>query len=915
MRRRFYKPLVTLAPGTRLGAYEILSLIGSGGMGEVYRARDPRLGREVAVKVLPAAVSTDPDRLHRFEQEARAAAALSHPNILTIHEISSADGTLYVVSELLEGQTLREVLGRGALPTRTAVAYAVQILNGLAAAHDKGIVHRDLKPENLFVTTDGRVKILDFGLAKLLEPMWVGAGASMLATSPPHTTPGAVLGTVGYMSPEQVRGHAAEPRSDLFSFGVILYEMLSGERPFKGDSPADTMSAILRVEPRELSVASGGSVSPGLERTVQHCLEKDPGQRFQSARDLAFDLESLSGISTAAPAEGIVGHPWYRRRAGVILGAAVVIVFGGLAIRLFDRALRRGPSTPIVTQVRRFTHEPGVSEWPTWSPDGSLLAFASDRNGHFDVYVRRVEGGHEVNVTNNASDNVQPAFSPDGTSIAFVSTRTSRTRLVRVGQRSGDTESRAYGGDVWIVPTLGGQARRAAANGNFPVWHPSGRKIAFVSGPEAHRSILEVALAGGMPQAVVPSDGSAWEITHVHYAPHAGWITFETAEGEIFIVPTAGGRVRKLANGVAHVWEPSGTHLYYCVRDSGGGTRLESVSIDESTGSITAQPSAISLMTGFLRDLAVSDNGQHLAFTEVEGSMNLTRLPLTTDGRAQAGVEQLLSAGQVFDGQPRVSPDGQRIAYTSNRLGHDQIWVLHVDSGQMEVLQFPGDDLGATGPHWYPDGRRLIAQRLFPNGKLSLWWIAADASSAEEVVSLPSLINNAEGWPIAPDGRTLIYGANVDGHSQLFTFDLRTRQATQITFSADDKFNAVWSPDGRSITFVSNANGSGQLWRIPAGGGEAEALTNANDRVRHAFYSPDGRWLYFQPNHLNIYRMPDNRGSVQQVTHFPESGLFLEEPTISPDGRYLVYCRSNGGSSLWVLTLGQEHAVRPNRAP
>jgi len=222
----------------------------------------------------------------------------------------------------------------------------------------------------------------------------------------------------------------------------------------------------------------------------------------------------------------------------------------------------------------------------------------------------------------------------------------------------------------------------------------------------------------------------------------------------------------------------------------------------------------------------------------------------------------------------------------------------------MEVLQLPGDDLSAVGARWHPDCRRLLVQRLFPNGKLSLWWIAADASSFEELTSPPSLFNNAEGWPIAPDGRKMVYGAIVDGHSQLFEFDLSTRHVRQLTVSGDDKFSAVWSPDGRWLVYTSNANGSNQLWRMPADGGQAEPLTKGDDRVRHMFYSPDGRWLYFQPNHLNIYRMPADGGPVQQVTHFQESGLFLEEPTISPDGRYLVYCRSNGGSSLWVLRLG-----------
>jgi TolB protein len=284
--------------------------------------------------------------------------------------------------------------------------------------------------------------------------------------------------------------------------------------------------------------------------------------------------------------------------------------------------------------------------------------------------------------------------------------------------------------------------------------------------------------------------------------------------------------------------------------------------------------------------------------------MNLSRLPLTPAGDAPAGPEEMLSAGNVFDGQPSVSPDGQRIAYSSNRLGHDQIWVLHLDTKRMDVLQLPGNDISAVGARWHPDGQRLLVQRLFPNGKLSLWWVAADASSAEELTSLPALYNNLEGWPIAPNGRKIVYGATVDGHSQLFEFDLNTRQSTQLTFSPDDKFNGVFSRNSQWLVYVSNANGSNQLWRMPAEGGQAEPLTRGADRVRHMFYSPDGRWLYFQPNHLNIYRMPADGGPAQQVTHFQESGLFLEEPTISPDGRYLVYCRSNGGSSLWVLRLG-----------
>jgi eukaryotic-like serine/threonine-protein kinase len=285
---------MNLAPGTKLGPYEIVSLLGAGGMGEVYRARDSRLKREVAVKVLPQALSLDSDRLRRFEQEALATAALNHPNILAVFDIGTHEGSPYVVSELLEGETLRERLRGGSIAVRKTLDYALQIAHGLAAAHEKGIIHRDLKPENLFITKDGRVKILDFGLAKLTQPE--GGSHTSLPTLTHATEAGAVMGTAGYMSPEQVRGTSVDPRSDIFSFGAIFYEMLSGKRAFHRDTAADTMSAILKEDPPDFS-ETNRNVSPALERIVQHCLEKNPESRFHSASDVAFDLEHLSGTS------------------------------------------------------------------------------------------------------------------------------------------------------------------------------------------------------------------------------------------------------------------------------------------------------------------------------------------------------------------------------------------------------------------------------------------------------------------------------------------------------------------------------------------------------------------------------------------------------------------------------------------
>ncbi len=339
-----------VAPGTRLGPYEILAPLGAGGMGEVYRARDTRLDRTVAIKILPTAFASDAERLQRFEQEARAIAALNHPNILAIHDVGSYNGCPYLVSEFLEGTTLHHRLNEGALSPRKATELALQMARGLGAAHDRGIVHRDLKPENVFLTRDGNLKILDFGLAKLARPEVSPGGEETLATAAsPATTPGIVMGTAGYMSPEQVRGMAADHRSDIFSFGAILYEMLAGGRAFQRDTSVETMTAILKEEPPEL-VESGRAIPPAVYRIVRRCLEKEPEQRFQSAKDLAFALEAVSGTSgpTAALPPGAAPRFLPFIRTAFVAGAVCVVVATAAYF------LGRGRASP-VPELRRLT--------------------------------------------------------------------------------------------------------------------------------------------------------------------------------------------------------------------------------------------------------------------------------------------------------------------------------------------------------------------------------------------------------------------------------------------------------------------------------------------------------------------------------------------------------------------------------
>jgi Tol biopolymer transport system component len=354
-----------------------------------------------------------------------------------------------------------------------------------------------------------------------------------------------------------------------------------------------------------------------------------------------------------------------------------------------------------------------------------------------------------------------------------------------------------------------------------------------------------------------------------------------------------------ILRGTGHAWDASGNRIYYLTRDPTGGTRLLCSDIDE-TGNPHGTPRTVGLMTGILRDLAVSRDGRKLALSEVEGAMNLTRLPLAPGGGGPAGPEEELSSGRVIDRYPRFSPDGTRLAFASNRLGSEQLWIMDLSTRRSERVDLPGRDLGINLPAWTTDGRHLVFSRLFPDGTQTLWITAADGSEAREFLKTETW---SSGQDFSPDGKSLLFSARRGGGPQVFLLDVATRRFRPVTVSPGDKFNPTWSPDGRRIAYSSNATGTMQLWTISPSGADEKMMTSGYERMYHPFYSPDGRWLYVQPSHRNIWRLPAGGGPLQPVTRFPESGLFLEEPTLSPDGKFLAYSRSNGGASLWLLTM------------
>jgi serine/threonine protein kinase len=893
---------MTLATGTRLGPFEILSPLGAGGMGEVYRARDSKLGREVAIKTLPEEFTRDAERLARFEREAKVLASLNHPNIAAIYGLEDSGATRVLVLELVPGETISEKLAAGPMPAEEALAICRQIAEALEAAHEKGIIHRDLKPANVKVTPAGKVKVLDFGLAKAFgaEP----APGRDISHSPTVTSggtkQGVILGTAAYMSPEQARGKPVDRRTDIWSFGCVLYEMLAGRKAFEGETVSDVMVSVLTREPDWKSLPEG--LPPRVRDLLRRCLQKDPKRRLHDVADARLEIED-SASEPAAETRPARSDQAPRRGRWIAL-AATALVSAVLAGVLASRLPRRAPAalSPQVTRLARITHPTSRTEWPSWSPDGSLLAYASDRSGNFEIYVRRGETGQDVNVTNDPAQDIQPAFSPDGNSIAFISTRASRTGLIKIGGALA-RNARTYGGDLWVAPALGGAARRLASDANSPFWRPDGNGILYASGAENRRTILEVSPNGGAPRAVLSGEKATFEIVRVACSPDGRWVSFETQLEGIFLMPAAGGEPRNLLTGFSHAWDGSSRRLDFVSLDPQGGSRVQFAEIDPAKGAVRGAPATISLMTAALWDLAVSRDGLQIAVAEEAASRNLTRLPLAPGGATPAGPEEALSTGRVTDAFPSVSPDGRRVAYTSDVLGHTEIWILDIESGRRERLQLPGEDLVQIGPVWMPDGQRVLLSRLLPGSVGSNWIVAVDGSGAEEILSRVEREGLSGTLSAAPDGKRILYTRAVKGFQQVFVLDLSSRQSVQLTDSPETKFDMVWSPDGRWIAVAANKGGVTQLFRMPASGGPMQQLTTGYERMRHPFYSSDGRWIYIQPSHRNIYRVPADGGRLEQVTRFPEAGLFLEEPAISPDGRYLYYCRSNGGSSLWLMTL------------
>jgi eukaryotic-like serine/threonine-protein kinase len=848
-----------LKPGTRLGSYEIVQPIGAGGMGEVYKALDQKLGRDVAIKVLPSHLATDPAALARFEREARAVAALSHPNILGIHEFGSDGDTVFAVMELLEGETLRARLsgeGQRVVPVRKAIDYATEIARGLAAAHDKGIVHRDLKPENVFILSDGRVKILDFGLAQNLELEKTGTGTELTRLRDPTTTqPGTILGTVGYMSPEQVRGERTDQRSDIFALGVVLYEAVTGQPAFGRDSAIETMSAILKEDAPDIAP---GSIPPALERIVRRCLEKNPNERFQSARDLAFALQSLSGIgavsSSTAPAGVARTWPGVTRRVGrlaIVPAAAIVLLaLGALAGQLMTWRRTEGPPSFL-----RLTFGRGTLRAARFAPDGQTILYsAAWMGGPLRTFQTRPESP--------ASSAIQV---PDG---QLLSVSSQGELALSVGHAYDSIWTAA--GTLARAPLVGGTVRQIEQNIRAADWAPDATSLAIVR------------RVGGRDRLEYPAGTVVYEtsgyVSHPRVSPDGSRIAFldhpfyGDNRGTVAVIEPGHPKTTLTGDWPSEeglAWSPDGREVWFTASRAGGDQELMGVDLRGRLRAVYRAPAQLVLhdihrdgrvllseeaFRGETTISGVDGVPRDVSLLDLSGARDLShdgQFLLVTQFGASSGANYAVYL-QKTDGTPAVrlgdgdawalSPDNQW-ALAIVKSPASRVVLLPTGPGQPRALS--GGDLRHETAEWFPDGRRVLTCGSV-GGRAARCYVQDVASGAIRAVTPEGMMTGRQRRPrMAPDGRHFV-AVGPDGHAALY--DAEGGAATALPMMRPNEVAIEWTADGsglfvhepfgvpRKVFRVDLKTKARTVWRDIAPADRAGVLGNLEVLV-----TPDGR--------------------------------------------------------------------------
>src|SRR5262245_8167145 len=838
---------MTMQTGTQLGAYEILAALGAGGMGEVWHARDTRLNRDVAIKVLPASFANDGDRLARFKQEALATSALNHPNILTVHDIGDHDGAPFIVAELLEGEELREQLNGGPLPVRTAIDYAQQIASGLAAVHSKGIVHRDLKPGNLFITNDGRVKILDFGLAKLKPPQ-VDAVDMDAPTQKKITNPGTVLGTVGYMSPEQVRGQETDHRADIFSFGVILYEMLSGKRTFSGDSAIEVMNAILKEDPPELT-ATNQRVPQGLERLIRRCLEKQPERRFHSAHDLGYALEVLSTSSGAWLETAGAGksHLFGQARLAWAVAASLLLV----ALALAGAYFKRQPTAD--APVIKFSIPPPEKssfEHIAVSPNGRYLAFTAATGGKYQLWVRPLDSTEARPLAGTEGARL-PFWSPDSRSIGFFADfrlkkidatggpvetlcevirplggAWSRDRVILFGNATRLSRISAKGGIVTQATTLDGS--RQEDNNYGPIFLPDGRH--FIYGIQSSQKETRGIYLGSLDETLKQKLLDDYTvIKYVAAAPGdttggAGWLFFGR-DGALLARPFDASRLE-------FTGEP------FPISDRVGSDPIYPINFTFSasdSGVLVFDPS---LNRHHRQYLWVDRRGQPISSLDVP----------------------------ISNSPPALSPDGKRFITNFIDTKTNQMDLWRYDASGANPTRFTFDPAADFSPVWAPDGSRIVWASTRGGGVQNLYQKAASGPGGETLLLKSDYLKIPTDW--SRHGRFIIYHqedpkSKEDVWALPMTGSDKWKPFAVVQTEAREAGGRL-SPDGRWLAYSSDETGRWEVYvqSFPAGGGERQVSTSGGRTPR---WVRDGRELIYSAGDGKLMAAPVRSGESLEI--------------------------------------------------
>ena len=857
---------MSLAAGTKLDGYEILGPLGAGGMGEVYRARDAGLKRDVAIKVLPPFVARDPDRLRRFEQEAQAAAALNHPNILAVYQFGSLNGSPYLVSELLLGETLREMMNRGAMPVRKVIEIGVQIAHGLSAAHEKGIIHRDLKPENFFVTKDGRVKILDFGLAKLTQrdPIEEGRESSQLA----ETDPGMLVGTAGYMSPEQVRGKVVDHRTDIFSFGGILYEMLAGRRAFQESTWPETMTSILKDDPPSFSQLAPGT-PPGLQRVILRCLEKSPEQRFQSASDLAFALEAMSESGMASVLYGSEpGVRGFRQTLLWLTCLLAIVAVAGVGYLVVDHP--KPGAALAISGYDQITHD--GHQKVLVGTDGSRLYFnQEDSDPPAEVAIA---GGEIAPITIPIPNAILQSVSPDGSSILVGSQS--------IGQTSGFP--------LWSTGVLGGTPRSLADSVTHATWSPDGKSVAYAK-PDG--DIFEVKARGTESHKLGSVGGRTdW----LAWSPDGASLRFST-RGQLRELALKGAHVHDLLPGweasaepCCGSWSPDGNFFYFL-------SKGQIWALDEQPRWLrkpSHEPMQLTSGPVIWTTPIPGHDGKKIFATGRNQRGEMSRYD------TQSKEFQTYLAGVSAD-LLSYSKDGKYIAYISYPDGG--LWKADRDGRNAVELVDPS--LRPLLPMWSPDGSQIVFDGSSQKDETHLAYvISSQGGDAQRLLAGDSGPQTDPNW--SPDGSQLVFSTSElggrDPKSEIRLMDMPSHQITTLPGS-QGMFSPRWSPDGRWIAASSFDQASISVFDI-----KAKRWTMLHKGiVAFPVWSADGRYLYVLTyvDDPGVFRIHVPDGAVERilsVKNFHYTGTLGSWLGLDPNDSPLML-RDIGTHDIYALTL------------